>query len=242
MTWYPTVCSTRFNDETWLQNALWRERKNDKGCIYGTPTRIKKDIEHKYPLIVIEMNNTQNKIMGLGFIHNVVFADQYRKVYDDGNFNRYIYRSQLRIDHTQFTQDELLYIAILEKLLFYGKRHLKRSSGIQELPEYIISMKKYKVVGSNVQLCDEDIRVIQDNPKRLGTKAYERYQKYRLAKTKKEFLEFGGTMADFKHDLKKYYISIIETDEVKTVDKCDEIPVNFPEILYNMFTSRFNLA
>ena len=102
-------------------------------------------------------------------------------------------------------------------------------------------MKKFKVVGSKVQECDENIRIIQDNPKRFGTKVYERYQKYKLAKTKKEYLMLGGTMEDYTHDLNKKYISIIENVEVETEDKCSEIPVNFPEILYNMFKSRFNL-
>tara|TARA_Y100000768_G_scaffold388501_1_gene384741 strand:- start:1783 stop:2499 length:717 start_codon:yes stop_codon:yes gene_type:complete len=237
MSWYPKLCSTRFNDETWEQNVLWREKNKDKGCIYGSPSRIKKDIDHKYPLVIIEMNNSQNKIMGLGLIHNVVFADQNRKVYDDGNFNRYIYRSQVRIDRSEFTQTEQLTIDILEKLLFYGYRHLKRSTGIQELPQYITLMKNYKLIGNKVDELDENIRIIQENPKRLGSKVYERYEKYKLAKTKKEFLSLGGTLADFNNGLNKFYIKIIENIEQPS----NSIPVNFPETIYNMFTCRFNL-
>ena len=60
----------RFNDATFEENKRWRATNNWKGCIY-TP---RKPISTKIPinslLVVIEMNNQQNKIMGFGLIKN----------------------------------------------------------------------------------------------------------------------------------------------------------------------------
>lgn len=48
---------------------------------------------------------------------------------------------------------------------------------------------------------DMAIEVAPENPKREGTKSYTRYEKYKMAKTKGEYLELGGTRADYKYDV-----------------------------------------
>ena len=47
---------------------------------------------------------------------------------------------------------------------------------------------------------DAEIRILQKNPKRSGTLSHRRYEKYKAAKTVKEFLELGGTRGDLRHD------------------------------------------
>jgi hypothetical protein len=47
-----------------------QENNHIKGCIYGTPVKIKTSILPDTTLLVIEMNNTKNKIEGIGIIKN----------------------------------------------------------------------------------------------------------------------------------------------------------------------------
>ena len=85
------IASTRFNNETLESNYKYRADKNIRGCIYGSCMMI----NEKYPinslLFVIEMNNTQNKIEGIGLIKNRLILDKYYKIYEDGHYNRYTY-------------------------------------------------------------------------------------------------------------------------------------------------------
>ena len=63
---------TRFNTETFQQNTRWRKNNEHLGCIYGTPVRIKDDIFVNAVVIVLEMENDINKIVGIGLIKNTV--------------------------------------------------------------------------------------------------------------------------------------------------------------------------
>lgn len=51
------------------------------------------------------------------------------------------------------------------------------------------------------------IDVIQENPKRPGTKSHQRYEKYKKAKTKSEYLELGGSKADYKYDVSDTFVA-----------------------------------
>ena len=86
------VACTRFNNDTYNENIRWIENNNYNGCIYNTPVRIKDDIPLLINIIVIEMNNTTNKIVGFGLIENKVIYDKYYKIYSTPNYNRYTYK------------------------------------------------------------------------------------------------------------------------------------------------------
>ena len=57
---------------------------------------------------------------------------------------------------------------------------------------------------------DTRIQVAQDNPKLVGSMSYCRYEDYKSATTRSEFILLGGTSADFTHDLRKGYIVIVD--------------------------------
>jgi hypothetical protein len=133
------ICCTRFTNDTWEQNIIWRRVNNYEGCIYNSPTRIKENVPLLIVVFVIEMNNDLNKIMGIGMIKNYVHADKYYKIYKDGNYNRYTYKSLFRIDKDDFKKEDKLYIDILETLIFKGSYHIKRSHGITQLPDWILN-------------------------------------------------------------------------------------------------------
>ena len=140
------LTATRFNNKTWKQNCLYIEKKEINGCIYGVPTRISEDTILNSEVLVIEMNNDTNKILGIGVIRNYLRMDKHFRVYEDGNYNRFTYRSKIRIDRNEFTEREMFLIEGVEQLLFYGSTHIKRGQGITKIPDKILGDKKKKLI------------------------------------------------------------------------------------------------
>ena len=135
------VCITRFSDTTFNERYLWCKKHNYNGTIYGSPVKINSTILPETKLIVLEMNNTINKIVGIGIIINRLNYDNHKyKLYSDNNYNRYIYKSDKYIDINAIDNIDNSYsecIKQLEMLLFKGRRNYKRGQGIQRIPLYI---------------------------------------------------------------------------------------------------------
>ena len=72
------VCITRFDNTTFNERELWKQTHNFTGTIYSVPTPIKKQILQNEELIVLEMNNTINKIVGIGLINNIIDIKKYK--------------------------------------------------------------------------------------------------------------------------------------------------------------------
>ena len=136
------ICVTRFTDTTYNENRSWLNKNNDaKGCIYGTPVKIKDSILPDTTLLVIEMNNSKNKIEGIGIIKNNLTPEnrKYYKIYSDNNYNRFIYKSNIRIDKDDFNNNEKEVLTSLEHYLFKTPYHCKRGQGIQKIPLKIVN-------------------------------------------------------------------------------------------------------
>ena len=54
---------------------------------------------------------------------------------------------------------------------------------------------------SNRERLNKTIELNQDNPKRIDSKAYDRYENYKSATNYIEFLESGGNIQDYNYDL-----------------------------------------
>jgi len=133
-----TIASTRFNNNTWNENLNYRNKIHHDGCIYGCPQSISTKIPEESLLYIFEMNNSLNRIEGIGVIKNKIYYDNYYKIYSDGNYNRFVYRSNYRIDreHLEVNYPDIL--TLFELILFKGKTHLKRGFGITRVPEKLI--------------------------------------------------------------------------------------------------------
>lgn len=131
------ITTTRFNDDTFLQNRNYCIRNN--GLFYGTPTQLKENIKPNANIVVIEMNNSKNKIMGIGLVKNEIRKQKYHRIYEDQNYNRFTYIGKKRIDIEEIVDvyDKQV-LAALENLFFKGSTHLKRAQGITELPNWIL--------------------------------------------------------------------------------------------------------
>ena len=135
-----TLATTRFNTETWQERQRWLELNNWNGCILGTPIRTKEDIQPI--MIVLEMHNDENKIKAISLVKNHIFFDKTYRIYNDRNYNRYIYKSRYRlvleqINDTLTPLDKKI-IAIFNQLLFKGACHFKRAQGITAVPNWIM--------------------------------------------------------------------------------------------------------
>ena len=81
------------------------------------------------------MNNSTNKIEGVGLIKNRPETKKYYKVHTDGNTNRYTYIGKYFIDRTTIYDYNSQLVNILEEILFKGKTHSKRGSGLTAIPK-----------------------------------------------------------------------------------------------------------
>ncbi len=135
------LASTRFNDYTWNENVVYRKRHKIKG-IYPVLQRISHNINPDELLFIVEMNNSQNKIEGIGLIRNKIDADNYYKVYDFHNFNRYTYKTDYRIDRFELETYNKKLVEVFDYILFREKTHLKRGCGITCIPEKLLRHNK----------------------------------------------------------------------------------------------------
>ena len=131
------IGTARFNDNTYQENLNWKKKKNHKGCCYGFDKPITTKVPNGENIFVIEMNNETNSIMGIGLIRNIYKSKNRSRIYKNGCWNSYVYKSQYHI-----TIEEILakneinksIIIFLERLLFYGSGHFKRGQGCIIIP------------------------------------------------------------------------------------------------------------
>lgn len=127
------LLTSRFNNNTWQENEKYRQSHTKIGCVYCSPGPIASHISTDKVIFILEMNNDTNKIIGIGMIRNHPFCNQF-SVYENNNYNRYIYTGKHRIDRTQMTQEEEEILKIFDVLCFKGNKHMKRGQGLTSFP------------------------------------------------------------------------------------------------------------
>jgi hypothetical protein len=132
------IVSTRFNNETWEENLNYRKKYNI-ACIYGVPLEFSEHILIDSNVFVLEMNNSKNKKEGIGLIKKRPCLDKYYKIYNEGNYNRYIYKSNYYLSREQLLNSNKELVSIFDYMLFKQKTHLKRGSGFTTVPEKLLN-------------------------------------------------------------------------------------------------------
>ncbi len=85
---------------------------------------------------MIEMNNEQNQIAGFGMLINKRKMERDRNIiYEDRNYNRYVYKGDIRADREWLLSTNQSLIEKLEILIFKGKDHIKRGVGFTSIPK-----------------------------------------------------------------------------------------------------------
>lgn len=131
------IASTRFTSETWLENNSYRERKNIP-AIYGTDIKIRNTYMPGISLFVLEMNNDINQVMGISLITNNIIPETHN-IYMNYAYNFYIYKGKYWISRENIIKLDSEIIEIADKILFKGKSHLKRQSGISILTDKLFA-------------------------------------------------------------------------------------------------------
>lgn len=131
------LMTTRFNTNTANENSKYRKMKWQNGCIYGTPVMVSNRIHNESKLFVLEMNNDENQIIGIGLTLNNPQFNKH-KIYSDFNYNRYSYIGKYRISRDEMSEEEEFIMQIFDKLCFEGKYHMKRGHGMTAFPMKIL--------------------------------------------------------------------------------------------------------
>jgi len=150
------IASTRFNNHTWNENVNYRNKIRHSGCIYGCPQSISIKIPDDSLLYIFEMNNSLNRIEGIGLIKNKIYYDNYYKIYSDGNYNRFVYKSNNRINRDYLDSNYPDILRLFELILFKGKTHLKRGFGITQVPEKLMN-KYYSTIYRDQEISSKTI-------------------------------------------------------------------------------------
>ena len=144
-----TMVSTRFSNATLDENRTYCSKTGITGCIYGSPFEMSPNILHDSLVFVIEMNNNSNQIEGIGLIRNLPFMDKYYPIYMEGNYNRFVYKSEYHISRELLLRNNHILVIVLDYLLFKEKNHMKRGCGFTSITQKIINGKtnpKYKLL------------------------------------------------------------------------------------------------
>ena len=133
------IVTTRFDNATWSENANFRARQsNNHGCIYCSPIMVSSSIPQNSPMFVLEMNNDTDRIIGIGMVRNHPITN-YCSVYNNNNFNRYVYTGKYRIDRSEMSEEDDKILQAFDILCFKGSRHMKRGHGITSFPPDMLS-------------------------------------------------------------------------------------------------------
>ena len=87
------------------------------------------------------MNNSTNRIEGVGVIRNYANIEQPPWIYANNNYNRYIYQGEHRMDREAIIRYDTELVDTIEAVCFKGKTHLKRGSGLTLVPKKLLKPK-----------------------------------------------------------------------------------------------------
>lgn len=149
------IATTRFDTDTWKENCNYKTKHNIDGVIYGTNIRIRCSHSLGSLFFVIEMNNQTNKIEGIGLIRNQLVLDNRYNIYSNGDYNRYIYKGDYWLSRDKVAYYDKDLVDIFEQILFKGKSHLKRQSGISVVSSLLF--EKWDYNDEKIRECLKDI-------------------------------------------------------------------------------------
>lgn len=162
------IASTRFNNETYEANKSYR-KTHGIPVIYGTSIKVQDKYVLGSLMFVIEMNNEENRIEGIGLIRNTLITDKRHPIYSNSDYNRFIYHGEYWLSRTQLVEFDPELVEICDLVLFKGKSHLKRQSGISVLTaqlftnwDYSLSIMKEKIRKAFLRTFKSDNYIINE--------------------------------------------------------------------------------
>lgn len=146
------LCTSRFNNQTYAENRIAKQRLGFK-CMYCSLSNISSVYSSDY-LFVLEMNNEENQIIGIGYVQNILSDIVYR-IYSNKNYDQRHFYGEYHVHRDQMNEKELEFLKMLELTCFYGKDNLKRGMRMTRYPDK--KLNKFQEKGVDVL---EDIKSI----------------------------------------------------------------------------------
>ena len=119
---YPfTLVTTRFTKQTWEDNCRYRKATfgNKKGCIYSASKPMSQQIATDSYVVILEMNNETNRLMGIGYVKNRPLYMRHF-IYQKEAWNTYSYVGTQRMDRGEMDEHEEQLLQVLDQLCFKG--------------------------------------------------------------------------------------------------------------------------
>ena len=135
-----------FNNKTYDENICYRNNKCNKKVIYGSMLKIREIYPKESLIFIAEMNNTENKIEGIGLIKNVLLYNRKDKIHENTECNRYIYQGKYWLSRRQILDVDFEILNIFDDILFKGKSHLKNRIGIRIITDNLFVNWSYDLI------------------------------------------------------------------------------------------------
>jgi hypothetical protein len=158
-----TIVTIRFNNET-LDLNYKNRIKRGQPCIYASPHEMSPNIYLNAPVFVIEMNNSTNKIEGIGLIKNKPTTDKYYKIQETQCYNRYVYFGKYHVDRASIELYNPYLVYVLDQILFKGYTHSKRGAGFTTIPEKVLTFDICKDIDIKKEIRNLFIYRFRENP------------------------------------------------------------------------------
>jgi hypothetical protein len=127
------MLTTRFTTETFQENKRYRDTHNIP-CIYSSSLPISDKLPYQ-DYYILEMNNTTNRIIGIGKISKTL--QPIAQIYSYKYYNRYTYKGTMYAEiNDDLPEKYKEIIKNVERKIFYGRGHLKRGSSFTSFPAY----------------------------------------------------------------------------------------------------------
>jgi hypothetical protein len=98
-------------------------------------------------LYVLEMNNTQDTLVGIGIITKKRWPKE--QVYENPYYNRYTYKGDLYIPASDLPPE---FVRELEDRLFRGKSHMKRGKSMTQFPDKWLKKEYFEILHEHITL------------------------------------------------------------------------------------------
>ena len=148
------IGTIRFNEyRDYDKLKAWKKKKKWNGCFYSMSSPLPNKIREGQYVFMVEMDNDNNRIFGIGFLKNIKSKGVNTGIYSDRLYNLYNYSSAYHATRDKIEPKfgkELL--AEFEKLLFQGRSHYKRGKGVITIsPPRFKTVKKYNTMLQNLK-------------------------------------------------------------------------------------------
>ena len=201
------LACTRFNNATYAENINYRNKHNEN-VIYGTTLQIRHIYDLGIQIFVVEMNNEENKIEGIGLIKNLLVCDKRHKIYENDEYNRYIYKGKYWLSRSQINNVNEKITEMFENALFKGKSHLKCRMGITIITQKLFVHWNY------------DLQIVKNMVKHVFL-GYFKY-KYNIDKNVNELKEIGEVEVKEEEE----YFDIIPKKRKRSEKRINMININ----------------